>query len=109
MLLHLTERICCARICDGAGVEALSVDAGSVGRTLRVVHTFRRQHGDNIRRDLEALDLRVACVADGTGAAGGMQPGFADRVGPTGIYITCIPAGSIDTLVRISAIPVYTA
>lgn len=109
VLLHLTECICCARICDGAGIETLSVDTGSVGRTLRVVRTFRRQYRDNVRSDLEALDLRISRVAYWTGAAGGMQPRFANCIGSTGIYITCIPTGSRYTLVWISAISVHTA
>jgi hypothetical protein len=109
VLLHLAEGIRGARIGDCAGVEALSVDAGSVWGALGVIDTLRCQHGYYVRCDLQTLDLGVACVADWAATAGGMQTRLADGVGPAGIYVACVPAGSLDTLVRVSTVSVYRA
>ena len=42
VVAHATERVGRARVRHGARIEALSVDAGRVGRALGVVTAFRR-------------------------------------------------------------------
>lgn len=36
-----------------------------------------------------------------------MQTGLADSVRTTWVYIACVPAGTLDTLVRVPTVPVY--
>ena len=36
-----------------------------------------------------------------------MQTGLADSVRATWVYIACVPAGTLDTLVRVPTVPVY--
>ena len=56
---------------------------------------------------LHTLHLGVAGVSDRTCAAGSMQAGLANGICPTGVYITCVPAGAIHTLVGVPTVPVY--
>ena len=51
--------------------------------------------------------MRVACVADGAGAGGCMQTGLADSIRAAWVYIACVSAGALDTLVRVPTVPVY--
>lgn len=107
MVLDLAECVCGAWVRDCAGIEALPVDTGVPWGTLGVIRALWGQHRHNVGGDFRALDLGVAGVADGTGAARCMQAGLAYSIGPAGIYVTCVPAGAVHTLVRVPAVPVH--
>lgn len=115
--MHPTERIGGTWVCDSARVEALPVDAGGVDGALGVILALGGEHRHKVRGDwnmrcqgciarcriltFQTLDLRVARVPDGTGAARGVRARLADGVGPARIYIACVPAGAVNTLVRV--------
>jgi len=107
MALDLAECVCGARVCYSTGIEALPVDTGVPWRTLGVIRALRSQHRNNVGGDFQALDLGIASVANGTGAARSMQAGLANSIGPAGIYVTCVPAGAFNTLVWVPTVPVY--